>query len=374
MKILCKTQSLLEYNNIVSKAVSTRTTLPILECILLCADDDGFRLLSNDLELGIETNQIEAEVSEKGSVALDARVYMDIIRRLPNEEVTIETTPQDITTIKSGKTEFKIFGLPGVEYPLIPKVEKNEVFALPSHIFKNMIKQTIFAVSTDDMKPTMMGEKLTIHDNTLTLAAVDGVRLAVKTAPVEPKNGDLNLENAEIIIPAKTLNEVYKILPNDEESMLYMYITDKHVLFELDECRIVSRLIGGEFINYDVLFNDDFKTLITINREYLIDALERAMLISRNMKKNYVKLSVTEETVTITSRTDTGVFTDEISAEIDGNDLEIGFNPWYLTDALKAIETDTVNLQMMSSISPCIIKGVNDDTGKYIVTPVRLMG
>jgi len=368
MKIMCKTSAIVEYSNIAIKAVSNRTTLPILECVLLIADDDGFRLVANDLELGIETNQIEAEVVEQGSVALNARIYMDIIRRLPGEDVTIETQAQNVTVIKSNKTEFKIYGHPGDEFPLLPKVEKNSEYAINSVMLRNMIRQTIFAVSTDEYKLAMTGEQFKIDGSQLKLVAVDGFRLAMKETTIDKEGYE------EVIIPSKTLNELNKILPSDKDSVTYIYITDKHVLFELKECRIVSRLIEGEFIKYDNFFSNDFKTLVTINREYFIDSLERAMLISKGpMKINSVKLKIENDAVEITSKTETGVFYDEIAVEVDGVDLEIGFNPKYLVDAFKAIETENVVMQFTSPLTPCIMQGKGEEGGRFLVTPLRLM-
>ena len=368
MKIMCKTSAIVEYSNIAVKAVSNRTTLPILECILLIADDDGFRLVANDLELGIETNQIEAEILKHGSVALNARVYMDIIRRLPGEDVLIEVGEQFLTTIKSNKTDFKIYGHPGDEFPLLPKVEKNSEYAINSATLKNMIKQTIFAVSTDEYKIAMTGEQFKIDGNTFKLVAVDGFRLALKETTID-KDGQ-----EEVIIPSKSLNELNKILPSDKDSVTYVYITDKHVLFELKECRIVSRLIEGEFIKYDSFFSNDFKTLVTVNRDYLVDSLERAMLISRGpMKINSVKFKIGSDIIEVTSKTEAGVFYDEIAVEVDGIDLEIGFNPKYLIDALKAIETDNVVMQFTSPLTPCIMQGQGEEDGRFLVTPLRLM-
>ena len=370
MKIMCKTSAIVEYSNIAIKAVSNRTTLPILECVLLIADDDGFRIVANDLELGIETNQIEAEIIEQGCVALNARVYMDIIRRLPGEEILVESDAQDITIIKSNKTEFKIYGHPGDEFPLLPKVEKNTEYAINSVILKNMIKQTIFSVSNDEYKLAMTGEQFKIKGDSFKLAAVDGFRIALRETTLEEnKDGD-----EEIIIPAKTLNELNKVLPSDKDITIYVYITDKHVLFELQECRIVSRLIEGEFIKYENFFQNEFKTLVTANKDYLIDSLERAVLISKGpVKINSVKLKIENDMIEITSKTEAGVFYDEISVEVDGVDLEIGFNPKYIIDALKAIDEETVILQFNTNLTPCIIKGQGSDDGRYLVTPLRLL-
>jgi len=372
MKIVCKTSLLNEYSNIAFKAVSNRTTLPILECVLLIADDDGFRIVANDLEIGIETNQIEAQIIKNGKVALDAKIYMDIIKRLPGEEVTIETDEKNITLIKSNKTEFKIFGHDGEEFPLLPAIQKETEYTVNAGLLKNMIKQTIFAVSTDEYRAAMTGEQFIIKDGTLKLAAVDGFRLAIREENLLQEK-----EKIEVIIPAKTLGEVFKILPSDEETEVYVYATEKHVLFELSECRIISRLIEGEFIQYEHFFGNENKTIVIADRGLLINGLERAVLISRvSLKATMVKLKIENEKIEIAAKTETGVFYDEVEAEVDGVDLEIGFNPKYIIDALKAIEKQYVVIQFSTPLSPCVIQGYEngeiDSSGRYLVTPIRL--
>ena len=376
MKILCKTSAVIEYSNIAVKAVSNRTTLPILECVLLIADDDGFRIVANDLELGIETNQIEAEIDRQGRVALDARIFMDIIKRLPGDEVAIEADDKHITLIKSNKTEFKIFGHDGDEFPLLPLVHKEQEYAVNAGVLKNMIRQTIFAVSTDEYKAAMTGEQMRIADGALKMAAVDGFRLAIRE---EAMKDEEVREAVEVIVPAKALGELIKILPGDEEAVVYVYFTEKHVLFELDQCRIVSRLIEGEFIQYEHFFGSEYKTVVIADRDLLIDVLERAVLISKGSGRvTTVKVKIGDEAVEVTSKTDTGIFYDEITAEIDGEELEIGFNPKYLLDALKAVDVPVVLLQFSTALSPCVIQGYTDGAadagGRYLVTPIRLQG
>jgi DNA polymerase-3 subunit beta len=338
--------------------------------MLFIADDDGFRIVANDLELGIETGAIDAEIIEKGSVALNAKTIMDIIRNLPGETVSIESDSQDITMIKSGTSEFRIYGFPGDEFVMLPNVEKHSEYALNAHIFKNMIRQTIFAVSTDEYKATLMGEQFKVENGKLKLAAIDGFRLALKETAIE--NADDRAE--EIIIPAKSLNEIFKILPSDKDSVIYVYVTTKHVLFELKDCKIVSRLIEGEFIKYENFFKKEFSTLVTCKREHIINSLERSMLISKGPAKiNSIKLKIGDEKIEVTSKTETGLFKEEIAVEVDGTDMEIGFNPRYLVDALKVLEHENVLMQFTSPLTPCIIKGQDDEDGVYLVTPLRLL-
>ena len=339
MQISCAKDVLINNINIVTKAVSSKTTLPILECILLMVDQKGFRLIANDLELGIETSNMEAEVYELGSVALEARMFFDIVKSLPDNTVEITVDEKNIAVIKSGKSEFKLLGQNGNEFPLLPQIEKNSKMRINAVKFKNMIRQTIFSVAVEENRTIEMP--------------------------------DFN-DDIEVVVPAKALNEVSKILPDKEENIIDIYFTDKHILFEMESCIIVSRILDGEYIKYEQLFTDDHKTLVKINRELFIKSLERATLVSKESKKTPVSLNIKDNTLIVTSNTELGESYDEINIETDGDDLEIGFNPKYLIDAMKAIDEEFIKLQFMTSLSPCIIKGMEREDYKYLVLPLKL--
>lgn len=367
MKIVCNKNILLEYINIVLKAVSNRTTLPILECILLIADENGFRLIGNDLELGIETKQIDAEIIETGCVALDSKIFSEIVRRLPGETVSINSDNNNITIIKSNKSEFKILGQNGDEFPFLPQVEKDSKYIIPAKDFKNMIHQTIFSVAVNDSKAVMTGELLEIKGNQMKMVAVDGFRISLRVQNIKTENIDM-----QCVIPAKTLNELSKLFGNDDTDEILIYFTFKHILFETDNCIVVSRLLEGDFINYENVFTDEHTTFITVDREFLIDSLERASLISKDVKKNPVKLNISQDNLVITSNTEAGTSYEELPVELDGIDIEIAFNPKYLIDALKVMEDEKITMQFTTPLSPCIIKGRDTDLYKYLVLPLRL--
>lgn len=369
MKIICERSLLLDYINIVLKAVSNRTTLPILECILLVADESGFRLVGNDLELGIETKQIKAEIIEQGSVALDSKIFSDIIRRMPGEQISISSDNKNITVIKSNKSEFKILGQNGGEFPFLPQVEKESEYTIPAKSLKEMIHQTIFSVAVNDSKAVMTGELLEIKDNQIKMVAVDGFRISLCVQNIKTENIDV-----KCVIPAKTLNELSKLFGGDDASTTQIYFTSKHILFETDNCIIVSRLLEGDFINYENVFTDEYTTLITIDRDLLLDGLERASLISKDAKKNPVKLNISGDTLVITSNTEAGTSYDELPIELDGIDIEIAFNPRYLIDALKVMDDEKLTMQFTTPLSPCIVKGLENETYKYLVLPLRLKG
>jgi len=367
MHIICDKQLLTEYINTVSKAVSAHSSLPILQCILLVSDENGFRMLGNDLELGIESRAIDATVIEQGRVALDAKMLGDIIRRLPGTTADIQTDSKYVTVIKSGKAEFKILGQPGDEFPFLPAVEQISPYMVPAGELRNMIRQTIFSVATDNTKPALTGELLEIKNNMVKLVSVDGFRISVRLLIPDAPCDDLRA-----IIPAKTLNELSKILPSDGDSLVSVYTSERHILFALENCILVSRVIDGDFISYENVFTEDYTTMIMVDRGEMTDALERASLISKDARKNSVRISITDGQVIITSQTEAGTSYDELSVTQDGVNLDIAFNPRYLIDALKVLETDNIEMQFTTPLSPCIIKGEGAELQKYLVAPLRV--
>lgn len=368
MKIACKKEQLINNINIVSKAVSSKTTLNILECILLVADTKGFRLIANDLEIGIETSNIEAEIEETGEVALESKFFSEIIRNLPEEDVLIESDEKNITVIKSGKTKFKILGRNPQEFPRLEEIERDSKYSISSLIFKNMVKQTVFSVSVDESKPIFTGELLEIKNESFNMVSIDGFRVSFRQTNIDPR-----YKEKSVVVPAKALSEISKILTDKEEDIINLYFTDNQILFELDSCIMIARLLEGEFIKYEQIFTDDYTTRIEIDRNNFLRSLERASLISKDNKKTPVKLKICRDgSVVITSNTDISNSYEEVKAEFEGKELTIAFNPKYLIDALKAIDENAVSIQFMTSLSPCIIKSVTSQSYKYLVLPLKL--
>lgn len=369
MNITCGKEILIEGLNLVGRTVSGRSTLPILECVLLAADETGLRLTANDLEMSIETTRLSAEITEPGSVALDARLFSEIIRKMPGEFVQIITDGNNLTECISGRARFNIMGLPGDEFPIMPELVRETGYTLPARQLKDMIRQTIFSVAVDETKPVLTGELIQYTDGGLVVVAVDGFRISYRRAEL---GGDIS--PMRVVVPAKSLNELSRVLPSDGEENVTFYFTDKRIVFELPRFTFVSRLLEGEFIRYDQIFNEDFTTIFTTERLPFLTALERACLISRDSKKSPVKLEINDDAVVITSNTEMGRSYDEIACDIDGHNMEIAFNPRYLIDALRAIEEPNVVVKLTTPLSPCIIKGVESDAFKYLVLPLRLRG
>jgi len=370
LKINCDRDILSENISIAQKAVSNRTTLQILECVLIVADEEkGLRIIGNDLEIGVETKSIDAEIIENGSVAIEAKMFSDIIRRLPEGNVTVHSDENNVVTIKCKKSEFKVLGQSGDEFPFLPEIKKEEPYFIQSGTLKNMIRQTNFCVAVDDSKPIMTGELMEIKNGSLKMVAIDGFRVALREAEL--------VEIAEnrcekIVVPSKALNEINKLLPVENDESVTVYISDKHVLFGLKNCILVSRLIEGDFINYENVFTSEYTTIIYANKEELLNSIERTSLISKEIKKSPVKLNILNDKVEVTSFTEYGNAFDELEISVEGMPIEIAFNPRYLIDALKAIDEDEISIQFTTPLSPCIIKSEEVESYKYLVLPLRL--
>ncbi|NLI88912.1 MAG: DNA polymerase III subunit beta [Epulopiscium sp.] len=366
MHIRCQQEILLESVNTVLKAVSNRTTLPILECILIQTKNDKLVLVGNDLELGIEST-IASDILEPGYVALEAKIFSEIIRKLPNEEIEISVDENYMTTIRCHNSKFQIAGQSGDDFPELPKVEKLHGVTLPQPKLKDIIRQTHFSIAQEETRPILTGALMQLKDDGLNMVTVDGYRISYRHTDLSIEN-----DNVNVVVPGKTLGEISKILSTEDTDIVTIFFTDKHVLFDLGSSTVVSRLLEGEFLRYEQSFSSDYETKVLIDRNALLLSIERAALISREGKKNPIKIQLTSDKMIITSNTDLGTAREEITASLDGKDLLIAFNPKYLIEALKAIDDDQVEIYFISSLAPCIIQPVKGNDFKYLILPIRL--
>jgi DNA polymerase-3 subunit beta len=367
MNIICDRQLLIEGLNMVGRTVSSRTTLPILECVLITADGDGISLTANDLEMSIQTAPIAAEVLEQGSVALDAKLLTEIVRKMPGETVSIKTDQNHAAECTSGRAKFNINGLPGDEFPVMPETETGIGCNLKASVLRDMIRQTIFSVAVDETKPILTGELLQCKDNTLVMVAVDGFRISYRRTELTGE-----FEDMMAVVPAKALHELSRVLPVDGGEEVSFYVTEKRVVFGLSAFTFISRILEGDFIRYDQVFNEDYSTIVTSDRLNLLNGLERATITARDSKKSPVKLEIKADSIIISSNTEMGQFHDEIYCDIDGQNLEIAFNPRYIIEALRAVDDERIVFKFTSALSPCIMRGVETDDYKYLILPLRL--
>ena len=364
MKIICSKSSLLNGVQIVYKAVPSKTTMPILECILISAKDDSIKLTANDMELGIETI-IEGDIIEKGIVALDAKMLFEIVRKLPDNNVVIETDDNLNTTILCEKSNFKISSKSGEDFSYLPELEKNDPLIISQFSLKEVVRQTIFSISDNDNNKLMTGELFEIFENTLKVVSLDGHRISIRK--IELKN---NYKNKKVVVPGKTLSEVSKILSGDIDKDIYIYFTDKHIIFEFEKTVVVSRLIEGEYFKIDQMLSNDYETKFTINKKNFIDSIDRATLLVKEGDKKPIIITVEDTAMELKINSTLGSMKEDIDINKNGKNIVIGFNPKFLIDALRVIDDEIITLYMVNPKAPCFIKN-EQESYIYLILPVN---
>ncbi|NLB10531.1 MAG: DNA polymerase III subunit beta [Clostridiaceae bacterium] len=364
MRFECSRTNLVDAITTVQKAVSSRSTMPILDGILLEVSD-SIKLTGYDLETGIEY-KLDAEIYMTGSVVINSRLFGNIARRLPEESVLLEMKENNIITIESGLSSFQLRGLPAEDYPKIPIVEEAKQLTVPQNILGEMILQTSFAASIDESRPILNGINIISEQGSLSLVAIDGFRLAVRKEEIEGK-----LPDSQFIVPAKTLNEVARVLT--EEGNVIISISHNHILFDMGRVLVVSRLIQGEFMDYNSILPRNLETSMTINTKNLLDAFERASLVIRAEDRRFsVTLQTnSDEVLSISAKTDIGASQEELNIAMSGKLFDIDFNPKYFVDALKVIPDEEILITFNGSLGPCVIKPVEGDSFNYLVLPLR---
>jgi DNA polymerase-3 subunit beta len=404
MKLICEKDKILKALNSVTKAVAVRTTMPILEGILIQTNDNEIKLTTYDLEIGIEyimdceveeqgstvVNAImfseiirtydleigieyiinDCKVEEQGATVVNAIMFTEIIRRLPDTDISIEVNDKNLLVIECEGSLYKLATMNPDEFPELPKISVENSIEIEQTILKDMIRKTIFAVSTEENRPIFTGCLFEIANNKLNVVAVDGFRLAWKSKFLQNK-----VNNFSAVIPGRTLNEINKILI-DSFDMIKIGVAKNQVLFEMENCKIVTRLLDGEFLNYSSVIPETWETRVRVNKSILQDCFERVSLISASSiekeKKYPVKVTVDIGKVTISCTNQTGDAKEEIYVSTEGKNLEAGFNPKYFLDALKVIDDEEVYVHFGSSISPCIIRPVDEGDYVYMILPIRL--
>lgn len=367
MKVICKQQQLAKALNIVTKAVTTRTTIPILKGILLEASSDNIlKIAASDLDLSIE-KKINTAVMEEGSIVVSSRLFADIIRKLPNEDIEIEVLENNNVNIKCLASEFMIIGQSAEEFPNIGEIKADKKISIDKDIFKEMIKRTSFSASVDESKGIIVGVLIELEKEVLTMVALDGFRMAVNKEYMKSE------ENRKIIVSARILNEISKILSEEEKDKEVSLILDeKKAVIYLTDTRIVLRLLEGDFIKYKDIIPKENKSKIKLRRADFLDSIERASLLAKEGKNNLIKISIVENKLTITSRSEEGNVKEEVFIEKEGENLDIGFNSKYLLDVLKIISDEEISMEFNSSVSPCLIRPVSGNQFDYLILPVRI--
>jgi len=366
MKFVVSQKVFNEAITVVQKAVSNKTTLPILKSIFIEAADGKLRLIGNDLSIGIEMT-IDAEVDIPGQAVVSSKILGEIIRKLPDADVFISSDEQHNIDIKCLQSKFHLAGFAPEEYPDLPVIEEGNQYDINKHLFKDMIRQTIFATSQDETRPILTGSLLEIENSEMTMVSIDLYRVAIRKAKVHTN------VDCKAVIPAKTLSELLKLLSlseNDEDIKLYQ--TDKHMQFELSGITIITRLLEGEFIKYNQIMPKEHNSVVTVATNELYQAIDRASLLAKEGKNTSVKFQINDDALLITSNVEIGSVNEMVKIELEGPDLEIGFNPKYWMDVLKVIDTDTIQIELTTNVSPCIVRPFGSEHYTYLVLPVRI--
>ena len=340
MKFSCEKETLLSLIGTASRAVTGKSAMPLLEGLLITAEAGSLTLTGYDLSMGIRTTA-EAEVMEPGSIVLNARLFYDIVRKLPQDAVYLETDDKLLTTIKCGRAVFNLIATEADEYPALAEVSAETGFSLPQAMLKSMIAQTIFSVSDNESKPIHTGCLFELEGSRLNVVAVDGYRLSVRRETVEGIPGDM-----KFVVPGSSLR--------------------------IGGTTLITRLIDGELLNYRAAIPAEFEHTVKADRHELITCIERVSLIVSEKLKNPVRLHFDGSYVQMTCITAVGKSYDECPFDGVIDDLEIGFNNRYLLDALRAAGDDTVKVQLKGPLNPIVIEPLEGDKYTYLVLPVRL--
>src|SRR5690554_199489 len=363
MKFKVEQKDLARHITIAQRGISTRSTLQILDGILIQANDNGLKLTATDLEISIETF-IEASVEEKGKIVLNSRIFGDIVKKLPDDTISFHVKDNHVH-IKCQNAEFNIIGNSGEDYPDLPIIMEENQFTISKDLLKSAIRQTVFATTQDETRPSLTGVLLEISNKEISFVSLDGYRLALRKMPTQ---SDID---EKIIIPGRSLNELNKILEDKEED-LTISISQGQAIFNLGDTIMYSKLLEGQFFNYKDIMRSDHKTKVVVNRRSLQNGLERASLLAKEEKANLVKISVSNGDLIIKSNSEMGDVYEEIRANQQGDDLNIAFNSRYILEGIKIMDNEEIVMNFVGSLNPCIINGVDDDTYTYLVLPVRL--
>lgn len=364
MKISCNKSDLVKSTNIVMKAVSNKTTMPILEAILIEAYNDSIKMTGNDMEMGIET-LLNGVVEKEGAILVEAKMFFEFIRKMPSDNIVIESNDNQVI-IKSGKSEVKLATKNKDEFPVLPEIIKSNRITLSQFTLREIIRQTIHSISTNETSKLMTGELFEINGDELKVTALDGFRISIRKVTLKD-----SYPSFKVVIPGKTLNEITKIINGGIEDEMNIYFDEKHVLFEFDETIVMSRLIEGEYYRIDQMLSGDYETKVVINKSELFGCLDRASLLIRDSEKKPIVLNIEEGNLKLEVNSSFGTIDEDIEIIKDGPDIMIAFNPKFIMDVLKVIDDENISIHFINSKAPFFIKN-DEGSYMYIIVPVLL--
>lgn len=365
MKFKCTKCIMNEAINIVLKAIPAKTTMPILECVVIEAYGDEIKLTTNDMSLGIET-KLPAEIEEDGTILVKAKMIADIIRKLPDEDIYFEADENENILLFCGKSKFNLSGKSHEEFPMLPEIEKTKKIEISQFTLREMIRQTIFSISNNENNKILTGELFEINGDEFKIASLDLHRVSIRKMQLKESYDDI-----KVVIPGKTLNEVSKILTGGIEDEVRIFFSKNHVLFEMENTVIISRLIEGNFYNINQMLSNDYETKVIVNKKEFLDCIDRATLLLREAENKPVIMNVKNNEIKMEMNTKVGSMDESIQIEKEGKDIRIAFDPKFLIDVLRVIDEEEICMYMFNSKAPCFIR--DDNTYNYLILPVNLI-
>ena len=364
MKIICKKSDLVESVNIVLKAVPSKSTMPILECLIIEVKNDIIKMIANDMELGIETI-VKGNIIEEGTIAINAKLFSEIIRKLPDNDVNIDSDSNYLATITCERSKFTLSGRSGDEFPYLPKIERQGAVVLSQFSLKEVIRQTVFSISDNESNKIMTGELFEISGNEMKVVSLDGHRISIRKLTLHD-----SYNHIKVIVPGKTLNEVSKILSGEISDEVRLFFTDKHILFEFNDTIVLSRLIEGEYYKINQMLSSDYETKVTVNKKELLNSIDRATLLIKETEKKPIIVKIEDKNMELKMNSSIGTMDDEIEILKEGKDILIGFNPKFLIEALRVIDDEEIFIYLINPKAPCFIRD-KDETYIYLILPVN---
>lgn len=364
MKIICSKSDLLKSINISMKAVPSKTTMPILECVLIDASTDIIRFTTNDMELGIETI-VNGKVSERGVIAIDAKMFYEIIRKLPDNEVIITADGNYNVSIVCEKAKFNIGGKSGDDFSNLPYIEREDCITISQYTLKEIVRQTIFSIAPNDNNKLMTGELIDINGDNLKIVALDGHRIAIRKIQLKE-----SYSNKKVVVPGKTLSEISKILSGEVDDLVNIFFTKNHIVFEFDDTVVVSRLIEGQYFRVEQMLSSDYETKVKVNKKELLDCIDRATLFVKEGDKKPIIINILDGYMNLNIDSQIGSMNEDVDIDKEGKDILIGFNPKFLIDALKVIEDEEIYMYLMNPKAPCFIRD-EKESYTYLILPVN---
>ena len=364
MKIICSKDALLNSVNIALRAIQGKTTLPILECLVLTAVNGVIKMISNNMELGIDT-VVTGEIIEEGEIAVNAKMFSDIIRNFSGSNVTIQTNDNYQINITCEKAKFNIVGKSTEEFPTLPQIEKSQSIQISQFALKEVIRQTVFSIADNESTKIMTGELFEVNGSELKVVSLDGHRISIRKLQLKE-----NYDTIKVIVPGKTLNEISKILSGEQDDMVQIFFSDNHVMFEFDQTTVLSRLIEGEFYKIEQMLSNDYETKLTINKKEFLNCMNRTTLLIKESERKPILINIHDNNMEIGIQSSLGSMNEEIDIQKEGKDILIGFNPRFLMDALRVIDDEEIDIYLFNPKAPCFIKD-KEENYIYLILPVN---